>query len=490
MSSNGEDPVFLGYGAFETTAFLTSVLVALYSLIPNPTGHQRATDQSEYEVYAAWRLGLISIVAQLILMCITILQLILQTAVPRNAKVWVVLLMVTPWAPLAGAVRDTLTAAPRVRRMMRTRLTRNELAALLRDRFKFGQRAIAIPLVWRRMQVGPSALYTSAKSSTSTPMPPLIALRECEALAPYELQLCEQATQAAQTGQNDALALGAMWSVSQGAQPSSLTRWRLWVWAVTARIDLLARTWTVSTVPLAADCMPEVGLPLERARVLDLVDELQQGGTVSDELAARALRRWFCERCVLATRAAVEAFLESSERGHTDLRAKVWVRNLEMDWKGGFERSVDVMWEAAFIENSGQKVDYAEDKSRDFGDRAKVTTTKIMALLFLAARSVMYTEEEQFIYKKVADIMNAGPFRKDWWARYWARFEQRLVGKGELGANTRGGIKAEFKATLRDIIDEDVEMIVEQFVQNPITESLCSSTECCLHGEKLIATRV
>lgn len=487
MNLGNHEPELLGFGAFETTAFVTSVIVALYSLISNPTGRQRATDQSEYQVYAAWRLGLIAIAAQLHFMLIVILQLTQQSSVPINAKVWLTLLMISPWAPLAGTVRDTLTAAPRVRRMMRTRLTRNELAALLRDRFKFGQRSIALPLVRRRMHPN----FVSLSGTT----PPLDALRQCTLLAPYELVLCEQAMHAAQTEQRDALALGALWSVSQGSQPTALTRWHLRTWAVTGYLDVLARAWTTNSVTLAADCMPEVRTTRERARLLDVVDSLQQGGTVSDTLTARALRGRFCERCMLATRAAVEAFLESSERGHTDMRARVWVRDLDMNWQGGFERIMDVMWEATFIENTGQKVDYADDRSRDFGDRAKVTTTKMMALLFLLARSVMYSGVEESIYKKVAEIMDAGPFRGSWWVRFWVRLGERLQtkkplsGSGNFVISIGDGIRAEFKATLRDIIDEDMASAVEHFVENPIRDSVCSCAECRLRGAKLIFTR-
>lgn len=55
--------------------------------------------------------------------------------------------MITLWAPLTGDVRDTLKYGLSFLRMMRARLTHNELTALIIDRFKLVQRGIEPPSV-------------------------------------------------------------------------------------------------------------------------------------------------------------------------------------------------------------------------------------------------------------------------------------------------------------------------------------------------------
>ncbi len=333
------DPTFLGYGAFETTAFLTSILVAGYSLISNPKGRQGASDQSEYQVYAGWRLAVVAITAHVVLMVLVIVTISLQRGINTRTVLWVAALMLAPWAPLAGRVRQTLSSAMRVRRMMRMRVTRNELAAVMRDRFKFGQRGIALPVI----------IYHAERK---LPHHPIEALRENERLAPHEDVLRRVAEEAAQTDSTDghALELGSMWAMNQGMQPSAIPRYEYVAWRVMSALDILARVWTVQALKLRVDPMPEVPGPRVRARVLDIADVLQTGGTISDALVARGMGDRYCDRCKLATRGAVESFLESSERGHTDLRAKEWLRGVGTDWRGRFERIIDVMWEVCFVD--------------------------------------------------------------------------------------------------------------------------------------------
>jgi len=167
------EPIFLGFGAFETTAFCTAIVVAAYSLISNPKGRQSGSDQAEYEVYAGWRLAVFSITAQISLMIAVIVSLSNQPGMTAKAALWVTALMTAPWAPLAGRVRQTLWSFPRVRRMMRARVTRNEIAAVVRDRFLFGQRGIALPVI----------IY---HSENILPGHPLAALRANKRLAPHE----------------------------------------------------------------------------------------------------------------------------------------------------------------------------------------------------------------------------------------------------------------------------------------------------------------
>lgn len=468
------DPIFLAYGAFETTAFLTAILVACYSLIGNPKGRQGSGDQSEYQVYAGWRLAIFAIATHITLMIAVIVTL--ATTTTTQSVLWVAALMVAPWAPLAGRVRQTLSNMGRVRRMMRQRVTRNELAAIIRDRFKFGQRGIALPVI----------IYHSERT---VPKHPLAALRANKRLAPHEEALRHHAGIASQTESSAkvALELGSLWTMNQSLQPSAIPRHEYHAWRIIATLDPLARLWTATSVDLRANPMPEISRPRARARILDIADMLQQGGTINDSLKERALDKRYCERCRLATRGAVEAFLESSERGHTDLRAKLWLSGISSDWRGKYERIIDVMWEACFMDSRAERVDYDEDdKSPSFGDRAKVTTTKTLALLWLIARSILHRENEHENYTQVATIVCDGPYQRVWWDRFWDSLADIIADSHDITAEQVGnGTTAKFKATLRKLIDEDMRQIVSVFVNNPMDSTLCDNNECSLHDGRI-----
>lgn len=514
MADDDVDPMFIGFGAFETTAFVTSVLVALYSLISNPTGRQRASDQAEYQVYAGWRNALLSIILQLLLMIAVVLDIIIrQSDVPHNARFWLILLMLTPWAPLAGPVRDTLTSGVRVCQMMRSRLVRNELSAIIRDRFKFGQRGISIPSVLHHMRVGAYATKSSVDTGvqTSSDSVVLAALRECVPLRSHEAKLASEANKAARYDEDDktvtnnpklALELGNLWVVNQGPQPSSISQMRLQLWAVASRLDILARIYTGRQIELHADCMRNLGIGEDevmlRARVLDLVDTLQQGGTMSDDVVERTLAGKFCERCILASRVTVESYLESSERGHTDLRGETWMLNMNMDWRGEFERIMDSMWEAAFMDNGATKLGFDPDDepSRKYGDRSKAFTTRMMGALFVIARSVVHSDnaEERKQYGAVADVVAKGPVEKEWWDRFWNKvlslFKESKAFDGDVPDELlEEGVAAKFKGALRSIIDEDMREIVDIMSDvSPI--ELCSDDSCRLYNAKIKITVV
>lgn len=478
MSSPADDAeaTFLGFGAFETTAFCTSIIVAVYSLIDNPKGRQTGTDQSEYLVYAGWRLACLCILAQVVLMAIVIRELVVDDSIDERHIFWVAALMVSPWAPLTGLVWKTLSSASRVARMMRSRLIRNEIAALIRDRFQFGQRGISTPVL----------LY---HAEGKLPEHPLGALLANSRLAPHLKLLRTYAKTASQTVA-PALELGSLWVMNQGPQPSLIPRYKYIAWRIVSKVDVLASYLTVRELPLHVEPMPDVKDFGVRARVLDIADMLQQGGTISDSLMARSMESRFCERCQISMRGTVEAFLESSERGHTDLRAKLWLQNVGMNWRGSFERVIDILWEAAFMDCKGMKVEYDEkDESPSFGDRGKTTTTKTMALIWIIIRSAAHEEGEDSSYQAISSIVGDGPFSRPWWDRYWHEFANRLE-PSEFGfdspiseININSQTPAHFKATLRTLIDEDMAKIVNILVQNPLSEGLCKDEKCMLfHG--------
>lgn len=475
--------MFLGFGAFETTAFCTAILVAGYSLISNPKGRQTGLDQSEYKVYAGWRLAMFVLVAQTALLIAVVSVLARDGTASTKAMVWVFLSMLAPWSPLAGRVRQTLSSAPRVQRMMRSRLTRNEIAALMRDRFKFGQRGIALPVI-------------IFHAEGELPDHPLAALLANSQLAPHADQIREYASIAAQSQDKQALELGSLWAMNQSLQPSQIPRHKYIAWRFVSSIDFLAQWWTSRSIPLHADPMPGIKSMYIRARVLDIADMLQQGGTISDALVNRGMHKLFCKRCRLTTRGAVEAFLESSERGHTDLRAKLWLRDIGMNWQGAFERVIDVMWEASFMEARGMKVEMdEEDNSPSYGDRTKVSTTKTLALIWLIIRSIVHENGEGVSYEKISQIVRAGSFSRLWWDRYWQHLADSLVDSdsGLQDAIPEERINAKmpshFKATLRTLIDQDMDEIVTTLLRFPLKESLCGSESCILSKGKITLSK-
>lgn len=461
------EPQFLGYGAFETTAFLTAILVACYSLISNPKGRQNANNQSEFQVYTGWRLAILVIFTQIVLIVIVLATVARQPGIDSKPVVWVAMLMLAPWAPLAGRVRQTLSSAPRVRQMMLQRVTRNELAAIIRDRFKFGQRGIALPVV----------LF---HAEGTVPPHPTAALQANTELAPYEQELRKYADEATQTEASVgySLDLGSLWMMNQSQQPSAIRSHEYVLWRAATVIDPLARLWTKPSVQLHTDPMPEQKRLRTRARILDITDMLQQGGTISDSLMMRAMGSGYCERCRLATRGAVESYLESSERGHTDLRASKWLKHIGADWRGRYERVIDVMWEACFMEGSGEKVEYDDaDASPSFGDRQKVTTTKTLTLLWLIMRSLVHRDDEHINYSKIATIVAAGPYTRTWWDRFWHTLASKLTtAPNNVQVNKRTSSK--FKETLRDLVDEDMLAIVSIICSAPMESNLCSDEGC------------
>ncbi|CAN8065455.1 unnamed protein product [Agarophyton chilense] len=467
---------FLGFGAFETTAFCTSILVACYSLISNPSGRQSAFDSAEYQIFAGWRLALLCIAAQLVLMATVLAQQLVRTTAERTeATAWLLLLMVAPWAPLAGSVRNTLTSGARVRRMMRRRLARNELAAVLRDRFKFGQRAIAVP----------SVIF---HATGLLPVFPNRALAQRPELAPHAAALRREAMMAAQLEEPNSLALGALWAMNQGLQPTSVSRFRLRAWKLISSVDPLARRWTVRTCVLNVDVMPDVPSIVERARYLDVIDLLQQGGTLSDELVHRGLGR-FCHGCTLATRCAVEIFLESSQRSHTDLRAGEWLKNVGMDWAGSFERVIDVMWEACFMDSKALRVQgHHKDASPNYNDRSKVTTTKMLALLFIISRAVIGLTEDHPVFAAVCAVVADGSFALSWWTRYWERVGDKIRAKNGGHIVVDSASRSVFKACLRELVDEDMFQIVHILLHTPVQDRMCSDSSCFLHSARLVST--
>lgn len=495
-----DSPTFLNFGAFETTAFFTALLVALYSFIRNPTGRQGAQDRSEYRVYSGWRCAMCILLAQLIFGSVVLGFLIRDRKSPK-AVAWVMCLMAAPWAPLSGSLQRTVSSFRRVQSMMRARTTRNQVAAVAREYLLCGQRGVSLSRI----------VYWA---SNKLPVTPLRALSDVPELNAHQDVIRRCATPAAPVSNAGRgclelkrkrawdgpmlLEMGVLWTVHQGAQPWDL-RGR-WVDAVFSALDPFMYLWTEELKPLAVTPFPDVGhggatggaaraLPVRlQARYLDMVDELQDGGTMSDELYERAVRGRYCDRCGVAIRGAVEAFMESNARGHTDTRAGEWLLNVDTKWSGHYEAVVDVLWEAAFMESSctrltvSTKVDY----SNMFGDRSKVLTLRFLSVLFLMLRAVM---QEAPVLEQVSHHVASRLHTWEYWKDFWSQLKDRVSVNGVVEAAKINTVA--FKDVTRAMQDKEVTAVVDLLQRHPITGTLCGVPSCWLHtATEVTFTRV
>ncbi|KAK1861278.1 hypothetical protein I4F81_003862 [Pyropia yezoensis] len=133
---------FAGYGVWETTAFFVAIFVAVYTLVPDPTGEQHARDVSEVRVFRQWLTAMASLFFYL---CLVIGVLAQQCAAGWRGKDvgWLFALMLAPWAPVLDRAVLTVCATPRVWRMMRDRGGRNRLTAMLREYLHLGEVALS-----------------------------------------------------------------------------------------------------------------------------------------------------------------------------------------------------------------------------------------------------------------------------------------------------------------------------------------------------------
>ncbi len=140
------------------------------------------------------------------------------------------------------------------------------------------------------------------------------------------------------------------------------------------------------------------------------------------------------------------------------------------------------------MEASADRVDYDEDDpSPSFGDRSKVTTVKIIALIWLVIRSIVHSEGEHQAYADVAKIVREGSYTRKWWDRFWNELAHKMGDTVQLRSEqVEDGTAAKFKATLRKLIDDDMREIVNIFVHNPIDKNLCGDKNCSLSDAKLI----
>lgn len=127
----------LGTDAYNSTAFIVALFVAAYQFIPDPTGDQDANDVSELKVYHQWRWAALTLLGYGGLMGGVVVQQLLADLGGLDL-IWLLALMLAPWALVANKVFRTLQASRRVMAMMRSRGCRNRLTAIMREYLAVG----------------------------------------------------------------------------------------------------------------------------------------------------------------------------------------------------------------------------------------------------------------------------------------------------------------------------------------------------------------
>lgn len=512
---------FLGYGPFETTAFAVALFVAVYQLLPDPTGEQGASDLSEFDVYRQWRTAMVCLVGYLAFVVAVVIQQLLAGWTGRDLW-WLLALMFAPWAPVAGVVFRTLRAFPRVRAMMRTRGCRNRLTAVLREFLFLGHGSLSVAAVssWLR-----PAYHTGLPEVPNDLAPKeyaadvMFTVRSAIRNA-HSLPLSREAM--AEGPQLEAHVGPSLKWICKVARADALARW--WSRHSAYSVPMTYKTDTDAVVP--GRCWHSLGsctrarqagsgeqtlvlspFPVHQGKlshreetlVLDVIDAVLPSGTLSDRRLA-FLDRLLCDHCNMAVRAAVEAFVESSNRQHVGVRAPVWFQDATVIWTPSFRSVLDVMRHGALLDNAGILVDgdpaegdpsasVETEYARLSGMQA---TDQVMTLLFFLSRSLLggstvLAPLREHIHRRL-HVSESG----DWWASYWASLRARLAASSAWQSSLKRAHRHEevgklMDVALRDTVDREVRGVLQLLLEGErsnwgglATPRLCRSTRCFL----------
>lgn len=500
------------FGAFETTAFVTAVLVGAYSFIADPTGQQDSGDVSEIRIFRQWRLGVLLVGADVLF---KVGVLILQVNNARRVRVvaWTLLLMAVPWAPFFNKVVKSVWATRSVMSLMRERVARNELSAVMRDYLMLGNNCLTTTRVANEVLGLEFELpVKSLKDVLQKKLDRIKAARyrtgdaeeeerhkhEDEATKVVHVAFVE----AVETMVHKSAWLPTRRELRRGPHPT-VRRWfklpqssrrRNW-WRRLRRLDWWRIAWTVTTVKCLVDPFPaglledgkeasgeERGRPgsfprvgVERSYILDTIDDCNGGGTLSQVRSSRSLPETLCNRCTLAVRGAVETFLESSSRAHADVCASEWLDKFDIDWRGGMEVILDVLWETAFVDYHALRVEplrvetsvKARTGSRSIEQQPLsppppiVTTQKLLVFLFLVARSVLgYCPHLDPVRDRVEERLHT----QAWWDDYWTTLLDEFPQSESLTLSSAAKVKTK---VLQKRTAEELNFLLKQMESCP-----------------------
>lgn len=489
---DGDEPWdILWFGAFETTAFITAILVGLFSFISDPTGRQDAQDASEIRVFYDWRRAIVLIGLDMLL---KVFVLAVQWAKRRPSYTifWTLALMAVPWAPLLDKVVASILAWGSVRTLMRSRVIRSEVSCILREYLRMGHprlstTALSVEVTGEAF-LGPEQALQSVMDQNEGIILPDKGYRERVERLREEVRIA-----------------GASWVVTNRTSRYEIpveSRFKHRLNLMCRRLDLWMRCWTGTSVTLLVDPfspgvlsrpegavaaaatsdtpIPATSATIEAKRtyILDKLDDHRGGHTMSQMREQDSLPRKLCQCCNVAARAAVEAFLESSSRAHVNVHARAWLADTHIDWSGQMEGVVDAMWEAAFV---GQAALRVEDGEADEWAQENIAvpqvpanptaaSRKLLVLLFLVARSVLGTCG---VLEGVARHIQARLHSSAYWNDYWSKVVGLMAvppAKNQPYAGWIDGIK---DSAMREVTVAEMKTLVRLLSEHPVQQFAC-----------------
>lgn len=438
----------LGGDAYNTTAFFVAFLVILYQLVADPTGDQDTTDLSELWVYCQWRTAAAWLLVYLVLVFAVGAQQLLAGWGGIDL-LWLLALMLAPWAPLADKVWRTLGATWRVRGMMRSRGCRNRLTAIMREYLGVGNPHLApivVAYMYREVALVPRVrvprsvvpdgvadwVLRDVRKQLVTVLDVVTDLERPDASVKARFTAAERRVR--RVNKYDPLA--RLWSPSANIVPQALSSGlrRLCSRPAVAESVMLSPfacpPFNDATDPDQANTGREVhrlgGKHQQRTLsawdetvLLDAMDEVLPGGTLSKSHVKELVGYGFCNRCVMACRAGVELFVESSNCAHEGVDTGAWFRDYHFQSFTSLDcPQLRTMRAAALVDNGATLVDDGRSGAADAEDEwtSSEASDQVLILLFYVARSLL---GESVALEPWRKRITARYHSAAWWDSYW-----------------------------------------------------------------------
>lgn len=253
-------------------------------------------------------------------------------------------------------------------------------------------------------------------------------------------------------------------------------------------------------------------IPIKLVRILDVIDRFQLGGTVSEARYIALQSHAVCPRCIMAVRAAVETFLESSSRQHSGVRAKDWFKGVVVQWCGGVDVCLGVLWDCCFADNTGMRLDGDPRRGAESGQtgtphlqpvNATNMTSWFLLFLFLLSRSLLGGATAlKGVAKQLHECLDQGKL----FGRFWKSMETTLrrssrIDDNRSKAQTDRAVEQLMRDALAAMVDDRVAELLQELSACLIDTAdyhdankylglarLCDVTTCILHLPTSMAT--
>ncbi|KAK1859671.1 hypothetical protein I4F81_002265 [Pyropia yezoensis] len=446
----------LGTDAYNSTAFIVALFVAAYQFIPDPTGDQDANDVSELEVYTQWRWAALTLLGYGGLMAAVVVQQLLADWGGLDL-IWLLALMLAPWAPVADKVFRTLKASRRVMAMMRSRGCRNRLTAIMREYLAVGILELRPTAVFRWSMTGllvvPGWVVPDGVENKE------LVLERIRLQAKWGsfMTVDDHSTFGERVKAHivDAINRAKRLNVWDPllrilSRRSNVMRRKGWAarWNRCRRFlcssDSASDEETEMLSPFvyppsggtggagradAEEQMDEMTVlgrqpmqlkPSEETVLLDAMDGVLPGGTLSKKRVKELKDRAVCDRCVMASRAAVELFVESSTCGHDGVNVAEWFQD---------EFTIALYGSWLITVREAATVDCKATPVRGELPNAAIlalpfdSTEAVLTIFFIVARSLLGESRDLEPWRTyITDRYH----KAAWWDSYWGALRDRL----------------------------------------------------------------